>query len=393
MMAAQGRRERLMMVQAERPCDQTIRHLLERIVSTTMFARSERLRAFFCYVVTKEMEGAGAQLKGYTIGIDVFGRSQAFNADSDPLVRVHAGKLRKLLDAYYADEGAGEDWKIVIPKGTYVPEYHRLRPASSPVDIPLSTPAAQKADMPLARPTKKRATPEKQWRPAPLSSPLALLSVLPLLLLAPLASPGMTGNIEANATLSAIIQAPSGISHALPSLTVRSNWPAAGKAAEFAKAVRAASTHYSTIEKTRGPMKRVTENRELSPLSFTLEISQQMAPSALVVTLFNDKSGEKLSTDLIADARVMEKADLLFESVSLVSRILSVRGDIFRFAAAKNIQSTLMDCMITTDAYRRLQTKETFQAANSCQEQLSPTHRKGMTFVISASALPGILDR
>ncbi|WEZ83136.1 hypothetical protein P6U16_20010 [Rhizobium sp. 32-5/1] len=145
----------------------------------------------------------------------------------------------------------------------------------------------------------------------------------------------MTGNIEANATLSAIIHAPQRISHALPRLTVRSTWPAAGKATEFANAVREASTNYNTIEKTSGPMKRVTDNQTLSPLLFTIEVSQQVSPSALIVTLVNDKSGEKLMTEMIGEARLTDETDILFESVSLVSRILSVRGDIFRFATEK----------------------------------------------------------
>lgn len=384
------------MVQAERPCDQTIRILQERIVSSTTFARSERLRAFFCYVVTKELEGAGHQLKGYTIGIDVFGRTQAFNADSDPLVRVHAGKLRKLLDAYYAGEGAGDEWKIIIPKGTYVPEYHRwpqcprLNAAPAVAATSVSTPAPQDTEIRPVTPAKKQMGKASAWLPAPLSSPLALLAILPLLLLAPLTSPGMTGNIEANAKLAAIIHAPS---HELPSLTVRSSWPASDKTADFAAAVRAASTHYNTVATKHGPMRHVTEKQTLSPLSFTMQISRQASPPALVVALFNDKSREKLRSDIIPDERVTKEADILFESVSLVSRILSVRGDIFRFATARNIQSSLMDCMISTDAYRRIQTKETFQVANTCQEQLSPAHRKGLVFVINASALPGILDR
>ena len=111
------------MKQTIRPDDETILKALEAVLSSALFARSERLRAFLKYVVEKEMEGTGHQLKGYTIGIDVFDRPQAFNADSDPLVRVHAGKLRKLLTAYYAGEGAADPWRIDIPKGTYVPEY------------------------------------------------------------------------------------------------------------------------------------------------------------------------------------------------------------------------------------------------------------------------------
>ncbi|WEZ83137.1 hypothetical protein P6U16_20015 [Rhizobium sp. 32-5/1] len=191
-----------MTVQAERPCDETIRYLLDRIVSSAIFARSERLRAFFRYVVTKELEGAGQQLKGYTIGIDVFGRPQAFNADSDPLVRVHAGKLRKLLDAYYAGEGRSEKWKIIIPKGTYVPEYHRqvLEYQRQPQDEPwtaasereaqsVSIPAPSTVEVRSASAPKRPTNKAPAWLPAPLSSPLSLLSVLPLLLLAPLTSP------------------------------------------------------------------------------------------------------------------------------------------------------------------------------------------------------------
>ncbi|HXV30311.1 MAG TPA: hypothetical protein VD840_08270, partial [Sinorhizobium sp.] len=115
------------MMPAERPCDETIRLALDRILDSKGFQRSERLRAFLAYVIEKETIGEGAQLKGYSIAVDVFGRSQSFDADSDPLVRVHAGKLRKLLKLFYETEGLGEEWQIVIPKGTYVPEYRRSR--------------------------------------------------------------------------------------------------------------------------------------------------------------------------------------------------------------------------------------------------------------------------
>ena len=106
------------MTTVERPCDETIRRALRRILESKAFARSERLRAFLAYVVEKEMAGEGHQLKGYSIAIDVFDRPQAFNADSDPLVRVHAGKLRKLLKAFYEGDGADDEWRIAIPKGT-----------------------------------------------------------------------------------------------------------------------------------------------------------------------------------------------------------------------------------------------------------------------------------
>ena len=137
------------MAQHERPDDQAIRQSLDGVLSSALFSRSERLRAFLNYVVDKEMEGTGHQLKGYTIGIDVFDRPQAFNADSDPLVRVHAGKLRKLLAAYYASEGAGDLWRIDIPKGTYVPEYRRQR------SLPVAAPEAGRTATPPRRARKQ----------------------------------------------------------------------------------------------------------------------------------------------------------------------------------------------------------------------------------------------
>lgn len=162
---------------ARRPAAAILLPALQRVLASNTFSRSERLRAFLSYVVETELENGGAQLKGYTIAIDVFGRPAAFDADGDPLVRVHAGKLRKLLDAYYETEGVDEEWRIVIPKGSYVPEYHRQHPAA-----PVETPAAafSKAGKPHAAPRRMAIRPRRSWLPAPISSHFALLSVLPL---------------------------------------------------------------------------------------------------------------------------------------------------------------------------------------------------------------------
>ena len=69
---------------------------LQRVLRSQTFARSERLRSFLKFVVEMEQLGLSHQLKGYTIGIDVFSRSHGFDPGTDPLVRVQAGKLRKL---------------------------------------------------------------------------------------------------------------------------------------------------------------------------------------------------------------------------------------------------------------------------------------------------------
>jgi hypothetical protein len=96
---------------------------LQKVLRSRTFARSERLRCFLKFVVEMEQLGLAHQLKGYTIGIDVFSRDEGFDPGTDPLVRVQAGKLRKLLNLFYADEGRSELLRIRIPLGGYVPVY------------------------------------------------------------------------------------------------------------------------------------------------------------------------------------------------------------------------------------------------------------------------------
>jgi hypothetical protein len=96
---------------------------LQKVLRSRTFARSERLRCFLKFVVEMEQLGLAHQLKGYTIGVDVFSRDEGFDPGTDPLVRVQAGKLRKLLNLFYAEEGREDPLRIRIPLGGYVPIY------------------------------------------------------------------------------------------------------------------------------------------------------------------------------------------------------------------------------------------------------------------------------
>src|SRR5690606_33811963 len=44
---------------------------------------------------------------------------ESFDAQNDPLVRVEAGRLRRRLAEYYADEGARDPIRIELPRGGY----------------------------------------------------------------------------------------------------------------------------------------------------------------------------------------------------------------------------------------------------------------------------------
>jgi hypothetical protein len=94
---------------------------LNRILGSKTFARSPRLRRMLEYVVRRFLDGNANILNGYALGIDVFDRDLSFEPALDPIVRVQAARLRRLLERYYAQEGPYDSLRIDIPKGTYAP--------------------------------------------------------------------------------------------------------------------------------------------------------------------------------------------------------------------------------------------------------------------------------
>lgn len=92
---------------------------LERVLATPDFARSARLSAFLRYVVRETLDGRGARLKAFAIAQDIFGRGETFDPQGDTIVRVEAGRLRRLLERYYLTAGRDDPVIIEIPKGGY----------------------------------------------------------------------------------------------------------------------------------------------------------------------------------------------------------------------------------------------------------------------------------
>jgi len=81
------------------------------------------MSSFLSYVVTESLAGRIDHLKGYTIGVDVFGKPEGFDPQTDTIVRVQARVLRQKLEQYYAQEGAHDPVRISIAKGSYEPTF------------------------------------------------------------------------------------------------------------------------------------------------------------------------------------------------------------------------------------------------------------------------------
>jgi TolB-like protein/Flp pilus assembly protein TadD len=96
---------------------------LEHVLSSHVLIASPSLSQFLRFVVTETLAGRADQIKAYTIALKAWGRGRSFDPQTDPIVRIQAGRLRRALKDYYAEEGAGNPMRIDIPKGTYVPTF------------------------------------------------------------------------------------------------------------------------------------------------------------------------------------------------------------------------------------------------------------------------------
>lgn len=103
-----------------------IRAELDRILASDIFRSAPQLSSFLSYVVEQALAGRAGELKGYTIAVEAFGRPAEFDPQSDPIVRVEAGRLRKALNLYFAAEGVHDPVRITIPVGAYVPSFTSL---------------------------------------------------------------------------------------------------------------------------------------------------------------------------------------------------------------------------------------------------------------------------
>ena len=99
---------------------------LQAVLQSHLFVRSPTLTHLLSYLCEKVFAGQSDQIKEYTVALDVFGRGESFDQDSDSIVRVEVNRLRKRLAEYYSQEGAAHRLHIRIPVGQYVPTFEQV---------------------------------------------------------------------------------------------------------------------------------------------------------------------------------------------------------------------------------------------------------------------------
>jgi hypothetical protein len=121
---------------------QAIQDELRLISESPHFCNSKRYPALLRYIVEKTLEGDQDILKERTIGIEVFGRTVTYDTNSETIVRVTAGEVRKRLQLYYSEQGKNARIRIALPPGAYTAEFS-LKP-ETPAKDPHLTAAADK---------------------------------------------------------------------------------------------------------------------------------------------------------------------------------------------------------------------------------------------------------
>jgi adenylate cyclase len=104
---------------------------LARILKNGLATASDRQRRLIEYLATEELAGRGDRLKAVSIATDVLGRSVDFDPQTDSIVRVEMGRMRKALDLYYATYGVNDPVRIKFEKGSYRPKFEWIADAAT----------------------------------------------------------------------------------------------------------------------------------------------------------------------------------------------------------------------------------------------------------------------
>ena len=102
-----------------------IRAALAKILGDAEFKRNTNSTHFLSFIVEETLAGRGDRLKGFTIATSALGRNFDFDPSSSAAVRVQANRLRHLLSDYYLGPGSQDPVQIVLPLGSYHPQFER----------------------------------------------------------------------------------------------------------------------------------------------------------------------------------------------------------------------------------------------------------------------------
>ena len=371
-------------MQHSTPAAPAVRATLERLLASETFGRSERARELLRYLVERQLAGEADRLKGFAIAVDVFGKNAGFDSSTDAVVRVQAGRLRELLNQYFATEGASDPVRIAIPRGSYVPTYEANEPASTAPEEEGEPAVAAVAPPPPKRRAAARPAIARQLRFfwGAIAVVIAMLGAL-LVRQGVLSPPD---GIEAAAVETAV--ATSSIARTnspvdLPAVYVDAD--ARGPDAE--RVVIALRTGLSGFD-TVNFIGRAADGQPLSAsrTSFVFRVIPGSSDGDILLELQNMATGRVLlSRRLSAETLASSKLDDRIAGILTAS--IPASGAIYNYIEQGNLQAGLTQCLLLDEKYYLDQNARTHKTAYRCVESLIEQGVKSPLVYSEAAAL------
>ena len=373
------------------PAAPAVRETLERLLASETFGRSERARELLRYLVEREQAGEADRLKGFSIAMDVFGKDGDFDSSTDAVVRVQAGRLRELLQQYFASEGIDEPVRIAIPRGGYVPAYELnaihlpepVEPIASPAAI-AATSLEQPADAHVGADAAVSPAPPATPTPPPAAPTVSVLRqlqffwaaiALVIVMLGVLILRQGTGTLLAGSDTPATIEtagATNSIATApvetlpLVYIAIRTNSPEAGR---VAASLRAGLTGFDTVNFISRDADR-SSDPVADAASFVFDIMPGPDADGITLELQSVASGRVLMSRSLttADSAPSKVADSV---AAILSSAVPASGTIYNYIEQSGLQTELTQCLILNDKYYLDQKANTHEAAYRCLESLA----------------------
>src|SRR5262249_38414107 len=134
---------------------------LDRMLRSRHFRSSKRYPAFLAHIVRRTLKGDLDSLKERILGIEVFKRPHDYDTGADPVVRITAGEVRKRIALYYHDEGTGQELRIELPPGSYVPLFSPPALGGAVHEFPAGVSAERSHAVPILVESRTEARPRR----------------------------------------------------------------------------------------------------------------------------------------------------------------------------------------------------------------------------------------
>ena len=375
-----------------------MRETLERLLASETFARSERARDLLRYLVEREQAGEADRLKGFSIAMDVFGKDADFDSATDAVVRVQAGRLRDLLQQYFAAEGAGEPIRIVVPRGSYVPVYETnsapteaprtdVQPRHAPERPQRRVPALTGAPAAAAAPPLMR---QIQFFWLAIALVVAMLGVLIVRQGNVLSASTAAPEVETSVATGSIDAATAMESLPVIYLAVKAAGPEADR---VAAALRAGLSGFDTIDFI-GRAIGADRDRAADGISFVYELRPGPMAGDIAIEL------QSVATGRVLLSRTLSRADTAPGAVEdrvagMLSATAPASGAIYTAIQQSGQQTGLIRCLLLNEAYYLDQNAASHETAYRCLEALAERSAKSSLVYseLASLQLEAVTDR